>query len=227
MVWSSRRELKNMERRPQITQDDVITQVAEWVAFSWHKSQMASTLSIQLGIKIDNLIMSKLISRAKKYIASRHNLPLEELRGNAFEFYSTVIRDNKTSIQYKLKARERLDSLYGIEVPTGEGADEIARKIRDAMKDIDSSVPNPNSVTDSVKPKRKKEEEVPDDYDSYEAAQEEKAAAEREEQEAVEARETEIAKWEPVEEFDFDTMIAEAEKSDEEGTGLKGIDIVN
>lgn len=131
------------ERHPEITTDDIVDQVAEWIAFNWTQGQMKNALEISLDRPISTDMMKTLIGLARKEIHRRHNLPIEELRNNAYEFYAAMIRSKTTAAKTKINARTRLDILFGLEVAPQDNPNELADKIRKAMEEAGAAIEGP------------------------------------------------------------------------------------
>lgn len=65
-------------------------------------------------------------------------------RLNAIEFYTAVLESNEVSLADKMKARERLDRIQGLDkIDTPLGAEEAASAIRDALGGMQGSIPDP------------------------------------------------------------------------------------
>jgi hypothetical protein len=77
------------------------------------------------------------------------NINPDEYRGRAIEFYSSIMRNDKASLKYRISAAHELDQITGVH--TSEGShEEYARLLRAAVAGIQDSVPKDDTEPTSV-----------------------------------------------------------------------------
>ncbi len=59
--------------------------------------------------------VERYIIRARREMTQRLEVPVEQLRAEAFFFYVSIINDNNSSQRERLRARERIDKLLGLD----------------------------------------------------------------------------------------------------------------
>lgn len=117
---------------------EIVEAVMEWIALRWSKSQMKRELR-EWFPGLSGMTCDFIFSAAKKEIRRRYGINPDEYRGKAIAFYEYVIR-GESKMRDKLTAAERLDKLYGLEQLQHEDANTTARKIRDALSQLDNQV---------------------------------------------------------------------------------------
>jgi len=118
--------------------DEVIDEVIEWLARKWTTSMIKRQLrELFPGISTRTCVF--LIGKAKKKIRELYGIDVAEYRSNQISFYESIIR-NKSKIKDKLTAAERLDKLFGLEHVSIENPNDTARKVQDALKEMDETI---------------------------------------------------------------------------------------
>lgn len=130
---------------------EIVEAAMEWIALRWSKSQMKRELRDWFP-GLSGMTCDFIFSAAKKEIRKRYNIDPDEYKGKAIAFYEYVIRGD-SKMRDKLTAAERLDKLYGLEQLQHEDADTTARKIREALIQIEDQIEGvPDDVKQNYKP---------------------------------------------------------------------------
>lgn len=99
------------------------------------------------GDKLPSTLCERIISCARRKITSLYRVDPMEFKGSSIEFYQSVIRNPRISVQCKLTAQERLDKLLGLETMSIDNPAVYAAKVAAAMKAADGTVSG-SDVTD-------------------------------------------------------------------------------
>lgn len=122
--------------------DLVVDHVMELLGKRYRKSQIKIELAKLLnnGKPLKLTVVNKLINLARKKIRELYKIDSTEYMGCSIEFYSSILRDERASLKYKLTANENLDKLLGLENISNEDPEEYASKLREAMKIMDGTI---------------------------------------------------------------------------------------
>jgi hypothetical protein len=101
--------------RPAKYSEKHVAEVQKWLASFIPKHVIYATLRSQLQIGTRTCI--RIVSRARAEMLRMTGKPKEEHRSDAYEFYTQVLSDPKQATEVKIKARERLDKLLGLDAP--------------------------------------------------------------------------------------------------------------
>jgi len=163
--------------------DLVVDAVVEWLGMKYRKSQIKFELAqINGGKPLDPWTVEKIIHLARKKIRDIYHVDAIEFKGSSIEFYSSVIRNPKTPIKYKLVAQQRLDCLLGLEHLATDDPAVYAEKVKEAMKAMDASVDGTaeteqeSTSQESSSSSKAKEKEKEHSSDSFEEIHDEKLA---------------------------------------------------
>lgn len=116
---------------------ELVETVMEWIGMRWTVSMIKRELRSYFGNDLSFQTCNYLIKSAKAEIRKRFNIDPQEYKGIQITFYESIIRRSKEKTINQLKAAERLDSLFGLEQVTGDDPEVQARKIREALKEMD------------------------------------------------------------------------------------------
>lgn len=61
--------------------------------------------------------VERYITRARREMIDHLEAPTNQLRSESFVFYLTIINDSRSSQRERLRARERIDKLLGLDTP--------------------------------------------------------------------------------------------------------------
>lgn len=121
--------------------DLVVDAVVEWLGKKYRKSQIKLELAQINGDKpLNPWTVERIIHLARKKIRDIYNIDAVEFKGSSIEFYSSIIRNPKASLKYKLIAQQRLDILLGLEHLATDDPVVYAEKVKEAMRAMDASV---------------------------------------------------------------------------------------
>jgi hypothetical protein len=113
-------------RNPKATQKEVeerIDATIDMLARCWHKSQIKTGLRElvrrQTGVDKDlcGRECERYISRAKDKILAKAAAPRDDMIAESRAVYEAIIRDPKVAASVKVRARERMDLLQGLDAP--------------------------------------------------------------------------------------------------------------
>jgi hypothetical protein len=120
--------------------DLIVDQVVEWIGLKWTKSMIKAELRDWFGDQLSSSLCSRIISHARWKIKELYKIDPAEFKGSSIEFYRSVIRNPKISVQFKLTAQERLDKLLGLENMSFDDPGLYAEKVAKAMEAMDGTV---------------------------------------------------------------------------------------
>ncbi|QDT98136.1 hypothetical protein [Gimesia aquarii] len=73
--------------------------------------------AVTLEFSLSTRSIDRYITRARREMVERLEVPIEQLRAESFFFYVSVINDAKSTQRERLRARERIDKLLGLDKP--------------------------------------------------------------------------------------------------------------
>ncbi|QDU11626.1 hypothetical protein [Gimesia aquarii] len=73
--------------------------------------------AVTLEFNLSTRSINRYIARARHEMVERLEVPIEQLRAESFFFYVSVINDAKSTQRERLRARERIDKLLGLDKP--------------------------------------------------------------------------------------------------------------
>lgn len=119
--------------------EPVLEAVAELIAKCAWKSEIIDKVNEMTGKKVDGASVNRVIARARELMKERWNLTDDELRQESMTFYGTFLGDDSVEPQNRIKARERIDKLMGLEKADGkaQSAIEVAQDIITALGTAD------------------------------------------------------------------------------------------
>lgn len=97
--------------------------VLELIAEGRPKGEIKKLVASQFGVAPRSV--ERYHSRALVRLRQETEKSITELRAESFAFYLSVIRNSKASLSDKLKARQRIDKLLGVDVPLKHGPIEL------------------------------------------------------------------------------------------------------
>ena len=119
---------------------ELVEAVMEWIGMRWTTSMIKRQLREFFGKDLSFQTCNYLIKAACKEIRKRYNIDPQYYKGVQIEFYESIIRNIHEKTKNKLTAAERLDKLFGLEQITADDPEVQARKIREALKEMDESI---------------------------------------------------------------------------------------
>jgi len=121
--------------------EEVVDDVMEYLGMKMRKSHIKQKLR-EVHPEISTTTIELLITAAKKKIVEVFKCDPQEFKGSAIEFYSSIIRNPKNPLKYRIICQQRLDCLLNLENIETDDPQEFADKIRSALGDIDETVTN-------------------------------------------------------------------------------------
>lgn len=92
-----------------------VRQVADLLAQGWRTSQITEAICKEYGVHWNTV--TNYLRQARELLLESEGKDRRQARGEAIGFYESIIRDPGASRRDKIKARERLDEIYGIDAP--------------------------------------------------------------------------------------------------------------
>lgn len=138
--------------------DELIEQVVEWLGMQWRRCQIREGLLKILGEdELPSGLLDHVIELARKRIRDRLKIDPEEFRGYSLTFYSSIIRDERAGLKYRLHAQTRIDKLLGLEAINLDDPHAYAEALRNAVRGMDRAVPKgpeeaPAEIPPTVEP---------------------------------------------------------------------------
>lgn len=123
--------------------DELIELVAEMLGKCWKKGAIKRAIvEINGGVSPCRQTMEKILSLGRALLRQQLELSPGDAKGESVEFYRMVIADEKASWSDRLKAREALDALLGLDpkFKNDQSVEERARKLKEALAAMDASV---------------------------------------------------------------------------------------
>jgi len=124
---------------------ELVEAVMEWIGMRWTVSMIKRQLREYFGKDLSFMTCNYLIKAANREIRRRFNIDPQHYKGIQIEFYESIIRNQYEKTKNKLTAAERLDKLFGLEQIIGDDFEVQARKIREALNEMDESVRGQNN----------------------------------------------------------------------------------
>lgn len=124
---------------PEDVREEIIDLCAEAIAEGQFKSSLKRIVRACLkGSEhedVSTVTIERIITDARVKVRESAGITKEDGQTDAIAFYQKVLRDPNASNIDKLRARERIDKLLGLENKTGQIADaeEVARVVRDEI----------------------------------------------------------------------------------------------
>ena len=127
---------------------ELVESVMEWIGMRWTTSMIKRELREYFGSDLSFMTVNFLIKTANKEIRKRYNIDPQHYKGIQITFYESIIRKEHEKTKNKLSAAERLDKLFGLEQISADDPEIQARKIREALIEMDESVGEPDNGGD-------------------------------------------------------------------------------
>lgn len=119
---------------------ELVEAVMEWIGMRWTVSMIKRELREFFGDDLSFKTCNYLIKAANAEIRKRFNINPQDYKGIQITFYESIIRNRSEKTKNQLTAAERLDKLFGLEQVSSDDPEILARKIRDALKEMDESI---------------------------------------------------------------------------------------
>lgn len=117
--------------------DVIIDETMEWLGRKWTTGMIKMQMrEMWPGIKVATIYA--IISRARKKICALYKINPNDYKGSQISFYEYMMRKKGGKDRDKIKAAERLDALFGLEQISAADPEDIAAKIIQFKKDMDS-----------------------------------------------------------------------------------------
>ena len=122
--------------------DLVVDYVVELLGRRYRKSQIKIELARKIngGKALDIYAFNLILKTAKQKIRNLYGIDPLEAKGRAIEFLELIIRDDKASLNYKLKAHEDLVDLLGLNTIGTEDPTVYAAKVAEALREMDNTI---------------------------------------------------------------------------------------
>lgn len=152
--------------------EEIVEACMEWIGRRWTKSQIKRELREIAGLYLSVRTCNFVIRQANEKIRKLYNIDPQYYKGKQISFYESIIRREAEKTKNKLTAAERLDKLFGLEQISGDDPEVTARKIREALKEMDESIGGPD---DAKEQEQRSENEGSSKTDAEQIAKQEEA----------------------------------------------------
>lgn len=117
--------------------EEIVDAVVEMIGRKYHPAQIRRALR-EIDPNITLKTCNHIIMLARRRILALYQIDPNQFKGEAIEFYSSVIRNDKMSIRYKLVAQERLDKLLGLEHISLDDPKKYITSLNQALREMES-----------------------------------------------------------------------------------------
>lgn len=118
---------------------------AKLISDGHHKYDIKRRLQTTCGLSFSPKNFEMIMSAARTMLAIQLGKTREEHRGESLDFYLRLSRDPAADPQARLRARERVDKLLGLEAATKSlievSVDDMAARMRAAVQSATGSIP--------------------------------------------------------------------------------------
>lgn len=109
-------EARSNGRKPTCAQhDERVTLCRNLLGLGYSDGQIKSVVTTAYGVSWRTVF--RYLARAREQIREELGQDLESLRADAIEFYRGILLSDDARASEKIKARERMDKLLGLEAP--------------------------------------------------------------------------------------------------------------
>ena len=100
---------------PTVVVDELVEFTRDLLASGMRKGEIKLAVKEVLGTDPSHRSIETLLSKAREQMRSEGNISKDEQKDESVEFYKSVLRNKRANFYMKLKARERLDNILGLE----------------------------------------------------------------------------------------------------------------
>lgn len=104
-------------------EEERIRIITIFIAEGRHNGEIKKLIAAKFQIKPRSA--ERYMARARARLRQEIGKSKEDLRVDSFAYYQSVLRDPEATIFNKLKARQRIDKLLGVDVPQSHGTMEV------------------------------------------------------------------------------------------------------